>query len=305
MNTKVPLLAFLQKELLHTEKPQSKHVLFELGEAAETTTYFFQLLRNCLQKQWGVVFGNSKNNCEADLFSTNAKSLWISNFALECEEEPSSKSSLKDMLAGNLPDITFVLVKKVLAKDMALLGKHNFIIVHIEQKKFCLRDFYQTASELLRLNTAKNKNSLILDTFGTSYFSELDQLVSFVSSLFVLSANNFTAFKKTYTSSFFKENCFKLTQYLLGDRSNAAKFFALWQELCADFPIQFWTSFLMNRVWANLPTSQINNTLLFEKQRQLYMDLYLADLSSKQINMNIFLEPIFYSYFTSESSKST
>ena len=298
MSTKTPLLTFLKNDLLQAEKPQNKHILFEVGDSAETTTYFFQLLKIYLQKQWGILFTNSKMDYEANLFCTNSKAVWFSNFTSEVEEETACKSSLKDALLCSIPNITFILVKKVLTKDTALLVKHNFTIVSIEQKRFCLSDFYNVVGKLLNLETPKQKHTAILATFGTSSFSELDQLVSFVSSLSVLSINNFATFKKTYTPFFFKENCFKLTQHLLGDKSNSAKFFTLWREIKDDLPVQFWTAFLMNRTWTSLQACNKSNTSVFEKLKKLYIDLYLADLSSKQIGSYIFLETIFYTYFT-------
>jgi len=291
------LLGFLQN-LLSSAQRQPCRVLFEVEDGV--VTLFSKLLKSFLEKRWQITYAESALCQPTALFQTKTAfgGLWLKMFASEESEEGSPKQNDLPLLLNKvLPnDDVFVFVKKATTKDQNLLATHDFTFIKFD-KRFYLRHFFQIASQLLVCSFSSSKSALIIEKFGGYTFTDFDAMLCFVSLLSMVAANNLLAFQKIYASYFGKENCFKLSQHLLGERPSASKFFATWQSLRDDFPIQFWTAFFLNRTWTSILTGEHQQPKYLQKQKQLYTDLYLADLASKQVGFTVFLEPIFFSYF--------
>lgn len=266
---------------------QGRFWVFELGETLSGSSFFFTLIKRSLQDFKNIQFSKQIFGQTSLIQSTNQEFLWIDN------EAPILQVTTKSAAGG------IIICKKLLAKEKTHLIKLGFEIVQNKQKKFGFVELLPLASKLLNLRFPIAKTQLLNSTFFNYIFTEIDTGLELISMLPFVSGPNLKLFKTTYHGHFFKESFFKILNTLFSAKKitqkEIANFFGLWQELKDDFPIQFWTTLLMNKSWSVLST-QILEEAQAVRLKRLFSDLYSADFKSKKITHKIFLEPIFHTF---------
>lgn len=296
------LFDYLQDFLLKPKLTSNQLVIFEVGDQSASCSYFFEILKKHAEQKHQLFFSDSINNYSTDLFSQKSnKNLWLNLLTNDSDEETDKKTIITNLKTLIFSGSAFVLIKKIGTKDSAYFLKIGFTIVEIDQKKFYFNEWQKHLFTILSIPLQKERLLKIERLSKNIAFDRLDDLSNFIAMLPFVSAQNLESFFNNYLELFNKESVFKLTNLLFAEKTGLTKqstdFFKLWLKIKDDYPVQYWTSFLMNRVWAIIKTRVLAGKEA-NSLKKLYTDLYLADLYSKQITTSIFFESIFNKYLT-------
>lgn len=297
------LFDYLQDFIFKPSLTQNQLIVFEVGDQALSCSYFLEILKKYIQKKYLIHFSDSINNYSSDLFSKKSnKNLWVNLLVNDPDEESDKKNIVTDLKSIVFLGSIFVVIKKINSKDSASFLKLGFTIIEIGQKKFYFNEWQKSLFTLLSISFQKERLLKIERLSKNISFESLDDLSNFIGMLPFVSAQNLEYFFNNYLEVFNKESVFKLTNLLFAEKTGSQKqsvdFFKLWLKIKDDYPVQYWTSFLMNRTWAAIKTRVISGKQVYSLKK-LYTDLYLADLYSKQITTNIFFESIFHNFLSS------
>lgn len=263
---------------------------------------FLESLKTFIEETLGLLVEPEINICKS-LFQEPAQGLWITNLYNDSDEDSHSKLDLKKTINNKNLHFVTIISKTFTSKQKELLSTNNFACTTLDQSYFYLKDWLKPIAIILKQQTLIEKEALILKHFGFIEFGSLDTMCSFINHLPFVSIQNLNTFKSLYKSAFANNSVFKFINTLFAKKKDSSKILSEWADIKQSFPIQYWTSFLLNKSWTFL---QSNNSQQEQHAlKQFFTNIYKTDMLSKEVSIEQHLEAAIITFISNWQQKWT
>ncbi len=287
------------KNATSTKTPSwPKKLIFEYSE--EENSFFLEQLKTFYETSQNAKL-KTKLDSNLVLFSiTNQNNYWIKATESTSSTEFTEKFQWQNLInLATLENTIFLMVEKLPTKQSLALQEKGFIKVCLNQKSFIFKEWFIYLSIILGEKNLISKLNFYLNHFNNLAFDSLDSISHFLRQLSFVSNANIESFKELYKDLASQPSIFQFSNYLFSKNKSSEKIFLLWSKIKKNYPIQFWTSFLMNKTW-NILLSEKNSISEKNSAKTFFIRLHETDAISKEFSLEQQLETTILNFITNK-----